>query len=286
MTSPKDPARIEGRGGSRDRTASGAGGLSSASKLTSGPSRGAEPDGLRTAQHTAAKIAGVMYLLALVTATFSEFYARGQLTMSGDAGSIATSERTFRLGVVGDLITTASVVVLLLALYVVLKSINRHLALLAAFWRLVECSIFAAIALNDFVALRLLDGGDGLSAFDPKQLHALTRLFVDVHGAGYLMGLAFFSLGSTTFAYLWFKSRYIPRALAAWGIFASALVGIAALAIMVFPGLADMVTPAYFVPIFIFEVTLGVWLVTKGIRAPLAASVHSLDEPDQAPVLD
>jgi hypothetical protein len=28
-------------------------------------------------------------------------------------------------------------------------------------------------------------------------------------------------------------------------------------------------TPAYYLPIMIFEITLGVWLLVKGIRAPI-----------------
>ncbi len=70
------------------------------------------------------------------------------------------------------------------------------------------------------------------------------------------------------FAYLWFKSRYIPRWLAALGIFSSLVVAIVTLAIMVFPSVAGAVIPAYFAPIFIFEVTLGFWLLIRGIKAP------------------
>jgi hypothetical protein len=129
---------------------------------------------LEPAQHTAAKVAGFLYLLTMVTANFAEFYARGRLIVAGDtaqtAKNIAASERLFRLGIVSNLITFASVVILLLALYVVLKPINRNVALLATFWRLAECSIFALITLNDFVTLRLLSGDDYLRAFDTQQL--------------------------------------------------------------------------------------------------------------------
>ena len=228
---------------------------------------------LEPAQHTAAKVAGFLYLFSMVTANFAEFYARGRLIVSGDAAqtakNIAASERLFRLGTVSNLITFAAVVPLVVALYVVLRPINRNMALLAALWRLAECSIFALITLNDFVVLRLLSGADYLRAFDTKQLQALAYTFVGVHDAGYLIGLVFFGLGSTMFAYLWFESRYIPRALAAWGIFSSLVVTIVTLAIMVFPGLAAVVIPVYFAPIFVFEVTLGFWLLVKGIRAPI-----------------
>jgi hypothetical protein len=229
---------------------------------------------LEPPQLTAAKVAGFLYLFTIITANFAEFYARGRLIVGDDAAqtakNIAASGRLLRLGTVSDLITFASVVPLVVALYVVLKPINKNVALLAAFWRLAECPIFALVTLNDFVALRLLSGADYLRAFDTKQLQALAYTFVGVHDAGYLIGLVFFGLGSTVFAYLWFKSRYIPRALAAWGIFSSLLVAIVTLAIMVFPGLADVAVPVYFVPIFIFEVGLGLWLLVKGIRAPMA----------------
>src|SRR5713226_4636874 len=212
-------------------------------------------------QHTAAKVAGFLYLFLMVTAMFAGFYARGPLIVPGDvvqtAKNIATSQQLFRIGTVSDLITFAGDVILVLALYVVLKPVNRNVALLAAFWRLAECAILAVITLNDFVALRLLSGADYLRAFDTQQLQALARLFVGVQADGYLIGLVLFGLGSTVFSYLWFKSRYIPRGLAAWGIFSSLVVAIVTLAIMVFPSLAAVVIPVYFVPIFIFEVTLG-----------------------------
>ncbi len=226
---------------------------------------------IEPAQQTAAKVAGFLYLFTMVTASFAEFYARGRLIVSGDAArtarNIVASERLFRIGAVSNLITFAAVVPLVVALYVVLKPINRSVALLAAFWRLAECSIFALIILNDFVALQFLSGADYLRAFDAKQLQALAYTFVGVHDAGYLMGLVFFGLGSTVFAYLWFKSRYIPRGVAALGIFSSLVVAIVTLAIMVFPSLAAVVIPVYFAPIFIFEVGLGLWLLVKGIRA-------------------
>ncbi len=82
---------------------------------------------LEPAQHAAAKVAGFMYLFTTVTAGFAQFYARG-LIVPGDAAqtarNIAASERLFRLGAVSDLLTAASVVILVVALYVALKPIN------------------------------------------------------------------------------------------------------------------------------------------------------------------
>ncbi len=100
---------------------------------------------LEPAQYAAAKVAGFLYLFTMATANFAEFYARGRLIVFGDAvqtaKNIAASERLFRLGIVSNLITFASVVILVAALYFVLKPINRNVALLAAFWRLAESAI-------------------------------------------------------------------------------------------------------------------------------------------------
>ena len=226
---------------------------------------------IEPAQRSAAKVAGFLYLFLMVTGVFAEFYARGSLIVSGDAvqtaTNIAASERLFRIGTVGNLITFAGDAILGWALYVVLKPVNKNVALLAAFLRVAESAICGVIALNDFVALRFLSGVNYLRAFDTAQLQALARVFVGVQSDGYRIGMVFFGLGSTVFGYLWFKSRYIPPGFAAWGIFASLLVAIVTLAMMVFPGLAPVVTPAYFVPIMIFEIALGLWLLVKGIRA-------------------
>ncbi len=156
--------------------------------------------------------------------------------------------------------------VLLTALYVVLKPVNRSLALLAAFWRLIETLILVVITLNSFDVLRILSGADYLRVFEADRLQALARLSIGAHGAGYNVGLVFFGLGSTVFCYLWFKSNYIPRALAGWGVFSSLLVGICTFAFIIFRNLAKILTPGCYAPIFIFEVTLGLWLLVKGLR--------------------
>src|SRR4030095_1120453 len=111
------------------------------------------PRRMEQKQRTAARAAGLLYLSLMVTGVFAEFYARGPLIVPGDAAqtarNIAASERLFRLGRVSTLITFAGAVARVVALYVVLKPVNRNLALLAAFWRLAECAILGVISLND-----------------------------------------------------------------------------------------------------------------------------------------
>lgn len=231
----------------------------------------AKLDTIEPEQHTAAKVVGWIYLIAMATSMFAELYARSSLIVRGDAVqtaiNIAASERLFRISSVIHLLTFASDAMLAVALYVVLKPINRNVALLGAFWRLADCAILAVNVLNDFAALRFLSDVEYLRAFDPKQLQVLARVFISIGAAGFQIGFVFLGLGSAVFAYLWFKSRYVPRALATWGIFASLVMAIVTLAIMVFPALG-VVGLSYMAPMFIFEVGMGLWLLIKGLRVP------------------
>ena len=226
-------------------------------------------------QRKAAKVAGILYLFTILTANLTEFYVRRQIMAPADAlktaGNIAAHEQLFRLGIAGDLLTFAANVALVAALYVVLKPINRHLALLAVFWWLVECSVAAATLGIDFAAVLSLNGSNSLSALNAEQLQALARLLISLDAGGNRVAALFFGLGSTLFCYLWYKSRYIPRLLAAWGILASLVPTFIPLSTIVFASLADLPLrrARTGIPIVIFEVIVGLWLLIRGIAAPL-----------------
>jgi uncharacterized protein DUF4386 len=226
---------------------------------------------IEPAQRRAAKIAGFLYLFTNVTAIFG-YCLRGPLLVQGDpaqtARNIAASERLYRISLVSDLLTVACVLIMVLAFYIVLKPINRNVALLATFWRLAENFILAIITLSGFAALALVGGGEYLRAFDATQLQALIyTLAVSVHGAGFNIGFVFLGLGSTVFSYLWLKSRYIPRVLAAWGLFSSLVMAIVTMAIMVFPSLGALGL-TYMMPMGLYEIGLGFWLLINGIKPP------------------
>ena len=67
------------------------------------------------------------------------------------------------------------------------------------------------------------------------------------------------------FAYLLLRSRYIPRALAGWGVFASVVFTTYNLAIIVFPGAVALMYVAL-APMGIYEIGIGLWLLLKGAR--------------------
>lgn len=225
-------------------------------------------------QRKAARVAGILYLFTILTANFVEFYVRRKLIVPADAlrtaTNIAQHEQLFRFGITADLIMLAVNVMLVVALYVILKPVNRNLALLAVFWWLVECCIAAATAGIGFAAVLSLTGSNSLPTLNTEQLQALARLLISLDAGGNRAAALFFGLGSTLFCYLWFKSRYIPRLLSGWGIFASLVPTFIPLSTIVFASLADVPLrrARTGIPIVLFEVILGFWLLIKGINAP------------------
>jgi len=222
-------------------------------------------------QRKAAKVVGFSYLFALPPAIFAEFYVRTQLVVfdnaSQTARNITAHERLFRLGTASNLTVFAVDVALIIALYVVLMPVNRSLALLATGWGLIETASLVAVTLSDFDVLRILSGADYLRAFEANRLQALARLSISAHADAYNVGLVLAGLRSTAFCYLWLKSRFIPRALAAWGMAASFLMGASAFSFIIFPELSKVVpVEIYGAPIFFFELTMGFWLLLRGLR--------------------
>lgn len=227
-------------------------------------------------QRRAAKAAGFAYLITFVIVVLVNFGIHERLMVAGNAAETARNilahERLFRIGVAGDLVYEAGLVVLLSALYVVLKPVGRTLALLAAFWRLVYAAMWVLMSLNLLIALRLLNGADYLRALGTDQSYTLARLYLSGFDA-YYVGLLFYGLASTACSYLFFKSGYIPRGLAGFGVIVSAWAAACTLAFTMFPAFAKIVNLWWFDSgLGIFELATGFWLVFKGLKHGMAAA--------------
>jgi Domain of unknown function (DUF4386) len=108
-----------------------------------------------------------------------------------------------------------------------------------------------------------LGGAQYLKSIDASQLHSLAQLALSVQGEGVNMGFILLGLGSAVFAFLLLKSQFVPWLLAGWGVFSSLLLAAYALAIIVFPK-AGALQVVPMLPMGIYEVTLGFWLLVRG----------------------
>ena len=231
-------------------------------------------------QRTAAKVAGFTCLFGIVIVVFANYWLLNPLIVPGNAAETARNimahERQLRLTATCFLTYSADVVVLLAALYIILKPVNRGLALVGAFFRVVFALLWLLTALNMFGALRLLRGAGYLQVFEADRLQALARLYLAANFDAYYVGLPFFGLAATVCSYLWLKSNYIPKGLAAFGVISSAWCVICAFVFLIFPHFNKIVNDYWFdSPMALFELALSFWLLFKGLRPTEPVSVKS-----------
>ncbi len=226
---------------------------------------------IEPAQQTAARVAGVVCLFAMAVVVFANYGLLNPLIVPGNAAetarNIVSHETQFRVAITCFLIYSASVIVLLAALYVILKPVNWGLALVGALFRLVFALLWLLTTLNMLGALRLLGSATYLQVFEADRLQALARLHIGANFDDYYVGLPFFGLAATVCAYLWFKSNYIPKGLAAFGVISSAWCVICAFVFLIFPNFNKTVNDYWFdSPMAIFEMVLSFWLLFKGLK--------------------
>lgn len=223
------------------------------------------------AQRKAARVVGWAALIATASVVYSNFGIYEHLVVPRNAAETARNilahETLFRVSVACNLVYGAGVLILLAALYTILKPVNRTLALIAACFRLMFAVLWVGTALNMLGALRLLGDTSYLQVFDADRLQLLARLELAANFDAYYVGLPFFALASTVCAWLWLKSGYIPRALAAAGVLASAWCVACAFAFIIFPDFEKTVGAWWFdSPMAAFEIVLSVWLLLKGLK--------------------
>jgi len=216
-----------------------------------------------------ARIGGVLHLIIIVIGFCSEFFVRDKLVVPRDvtatANNIMASESLWRISIAGDLILLVCAVPLTLILYVLLRPVNKHLALLAVFFNMVEFPIEAASKLCLFAALFFSGNADYLKAFEPHQLHALVKLSLKLHDYGFGIDLVFFGFACLVYGYLLFRSGYFPRTL-------GVLMAIAGLSYLA-NSFTLILAPAYAGRIFLVlvlaligELSFCLWLMLKGVN--------------------
>jgi hypothetical protein len=231
---------------------------------------------INNSQRSAAKVAGWSGLLTFAIVVFGNYFLLNPLVVSGNvaatAQNIVAHQTQFRVTIVCFLTYSLGVVVLLTALYVILKPVNPGLALVGALFRLVFASLWLLSPLNLLSMLRLLSNVSYLQVFEQNRLQALARLHLGATFDDYYVGLPFFGLAATICAWLWLKSNYIPRGLSIFGVIASAWCVLCAFVFLIFPHFNKVVNDYLFdTPMALFELIVSFWLLFKGLK-PVAPS--------------
>ncbi len=162
-----------------------------------------------------ARMAGVWYLLFFVTAGISQMYL-GETFIAGDAlataQNILTTQSQYLLiffsSVFGHIICF---LLLVLALYRLLKSFDKAQARLMLSLVLVSVSVMFVFLFFQFCALFVLNRASCFTEFTSGQIAEIATLFLQMRFVGeYVVGI-FWGLWLFPLAYLSCKSNFIPK---------------------------------------------------------------------------
>jgi len=215
-----------------------------------------------------ARSTGLLYILIIISGIFSEVVVRASLIIPGDAtataNNILSSSPMFRLGFASDTLMLLCDVAVAVLLYVLLKPVDRTLALTAAAFRLIQAAILGGNLLNYHAALLLLSGAEYQALLPVEQLYSQALLFLELHSHGYDLGLIFFGLSNVILGYLVIRSGYLPSILG-YGLIAAALVYLGgSFSRFLYPEALAVITPLYVIPL-LTELGFCLWLLIKGI---------------------
>lgn len=208
-----------------------------------------------------ARLAGFMFLFYIANGIADMIVSRrasAGVDTAARLAAIAQRPSMMQLAILLTLLTAVDAFVLGLALFGLTRDVDRDLAVLALLFRAGEGVLNALASIGQATLMRL--------ATAPAS--AYTTAFADslFHSRNGQASALLFAFGSTIFAYLFLRGRGIPRLLAWLGIVASILL-VVALPLE----LAGVVSSAgwwVWMPMLVFEVTLGFWLLIKGVELP------------------
>jgi hypothetical protein len=165
-----------------------------------------------------ARMAGFLYLMYMVITIPADVLGRSKLIVLGDATTtarnIVASAWQFRIGFVVDLVGAVLFLLTAWALYVLLKPVNKNIALLFLLLNLGGVAVWCFSDLFLIASQLLVSGADYLKVFQADQLQALAMLSLYIYNNGF-WGIAqiFFSAWLFPLGYLVFRSGYLPRIL-------------------------------------------------------------------------
>jgi len=231
---------------------------------------------------TSARVVGILFIVATLAGVAGAMFQR-----SLDAGDyldqVSREETSVATGALLVLVMAAAVIAISIVLYPILRRFSERLAMGYVVARTIEGVTFVVSTLGALALLTLSREFIAAGTLDATSYRVLGDTLVG--GRQWMdaaLGVAAFSLSAVMLNYALFRTRLVPRWLAAWGLAGAALYLSAG--VMVLYGLEPFSTTQNVLnaPLFVQEMVFAVWLIAKGFTMPVAPSVR-VDE--REPVL-
>jgi hypothetical protein len=222
-------------------------------------------------QRKYALTAGISLMVMTLAAFFSYGLILGPLEVEGDAvttfHNIKSSNTLFNAGIMGWLIILISDIVVAWCFYIFFKPLNRRLSLLSAWLRLMYAGVLGISILNLIFISILTSSTEYFSSFTINQIQSFVMMFLKAFHSMWSIGLIIFGGHLMIVGYLTFTSDIVPKVV-------SILILIASISYIIihynytflpqFNGVTTVFETILSVPMFLGELSFGIWLMFKG----------------------
>src|SRR4051812_34700551 len=162
-----------------------------------------------------ARVAGFLYLLVVLAGPFVLMYVPDKIFVPGNpaatASNILAHQSLYRASIGIGIVAQLLFVAVVLALYRLLKDVNRELAALMVILILIDAPLaFLSIA-NQVATLTFLRGPDFLAVFNPPQREAVATLLINFDKQGLFVSEVFWGLWLFPLGVLVYRSGFLPR---------------------------------------------------------------------------
>jgi hypothetical protein len=213
-----------------------------------------------------ARIAGVAMLVSMIFGFLGEMYLPGRILVAGDpaatAANITGQPMLFRLSFAAYLVEGICDVALCVLFYILLRPVDRNLALLSAFFGIVSMVTFAVAQASFYSASVVLRETGGMTSFSVDQRNALALLATRISATIAWLFVCMYGIASMIRGYLIARSGYLPKFI---GILL--LIGGAGFFLR---SITFLLAPAYssgymLLPMMLAGVSLTAWLLVRGV---------------------
>jgi len=222
--------------------------------------------------HKTARIAGLLYLLYVITSVIANLFGKFVFVEAPvTINHLMTQALQFRIGFVINLFSVVLFLLAAWALYVLLKPVNKDLALLFLLFNVAGFAVWLFSSLCLFGSLIILNGSATIQTFQPDQLQALAEFFVSLYKNGVFMAQVPYGVWLFPLGYLVLESRFLPKILGLLLIADGICQFVYVCQRFIFPDLGIIAYPCLVIS-FIAEVSLALWLSIKAVKPRLSAN--------------